>query len=126
MPKMIQRIIRKFQRPRKEAKRLVVSEDGLALLDGEREVYRFKWAEVSKIETYKRDLGTVDMICLDFTLSAQHIVYMANDEMAGFDELTKHLTCDFPTVPVDWWSDVAFPAFATNHRILFERFYPDV
>jgi hypothetical protein len=122
MPKMFQQIIRKFQRPRKEAKRLVVSKDGLGLLEGEREVYRFKWTEVSKIETYKRDLGTVDMICLDFTLSAQHIVYMANDEMAGFDELTKHLTRDFPTVPVDWWSDVAFPAFATNHRILFERF----
>jgi hypothetical protein len=74
-----------------------------------------------KIETYKRDLFSVDMICLDFSTDAHGVVCSAGDEMEGFNELATQLTHYFPSIPADWWSEVASPAFATKHRILYER-----
>jgi hypothetical protein len=117
----LQRFAKKLRQPKSEPKRLEVTDTGLALFESDHEVYRFRWADVSKIETYKRDLFSVDMICLDFLVAAHEIVYMAHDEMDGFSELSGRLTHYFPSIPSDWWSEVAFPAFATKHRILYER-----
>jgi hypothetical protein len=117
----LQRFANRFRQPTSEPKRLEITDDGLALFERDREIYRFRWADISKVETYKRDLFSVDMICLDFSVGAHQIAYMTHDEMDGFSELSSRLTRYFPSIPSDWWSEVAFPAFATKHRILYER-----
>lgn len=117
----LQRFAERFKKPKSLSKGLEISDSGLALFEFGREVYRFRWADVSKVETYKRDLFTVDMICLDFTVDTDQMVYMTHDEMDGFSELSSRLTQYFPSIAHDWWSEVAFPPFATKHRILYER-----
>ncbi|MDB6111640.1 MAG: hypothetical protein JWR69_3390 [Pedosphaera sp.] len=117
----IKRFVDELRHPRGQPKHLDLTETGLALFEGDREVYRFQWAKVAKIETYKRDLGNVDMICVDFWVDEQVMVYTANDEMTGFSTLASNLIHYFPSVAPDWWSTVAFPAFATNQKVLFTR-----
>jgi hypothetical protein len=117
----LQRFAARLRQPKSQPKRLEITGDGLALFESGREVYRFRWTEVSKVETYKRDLFSVDMICVDFAVDADQMVYMTNDEMDGFSELSIRLTSYFPSIASDWWSEVAFPAFATNHKILYEK-----
>lgn len=117
----LQRFAERLRKPKSQPKRLEITDDGLALFESGREVYRFRWADVSKVETYKRDLFSVDMICLDFAVDADQMVYMTHDEMEGFSELSSRLTRYFPVIAPDWWSEVAFPAFATKHRVLYER-----
>lgn len=117
----LQRFAKRLRKPKSQPKHLQITDDGLVLFESSREVYRFRWMDVSKVETYKQDLFSVDMICLDFAVDADQMVYMADDEMDGFRELSSRLTQYFPTIAPDWWSEVAFPAFATKHRILYER-----
>lgn len=117
----LQRFAERFKKSKGQPQRLEITDDGLALFESGREVYRFRWANVFRVETYKRDLFTVDMICLNFAADADQMVYMAHDEMDGFSELSSRLTRYFPSIAPDWWGEVALPAFATKHRILYER-----
>jgi hypothetical protein len=117
----LQKFAERLRKPESQPKRLEITDDGLALFESGREVYRFRWGCISKVETYKRDLFSVDMICLGFAVDADQMVYVTDDGMDGFSELSSRLTQYFPSIAPNWWSEVAFPAFATKHRILYER-----
>ena len=100
---------------------LAISDEGATLLDGHTELWTFRWTEVSRIETYKRDLWVVDSICLSFFIESRQLWYHVDDELSGFDVLCRALSSYFPSVANDWWSTVAFPAFATNHTVLYDK-----
>ena len=117
----LQILLGRALRWRREELRLIITDVGVRLLKRDNEVWAFRWEDVTRVETYKRDLLSVDMICLDFSVEAQQFVYPTHDEMDGFDTLCRELARYFPSVPEDWWSDVAFPAFATNHRVLYQK-----
>jgi hypothetical protein len=114
-------LCRKILDRRRKKATLEVGEHELALFIDCREVYRFRWSSVERIDTYKRDLGVVDLICLDFHIADRQLVCIAHDEMGEFDRLCARLEKLFPTISPGWWSEVAFPAFATNHKTLYER-----
>jgi hypothetical protein len=117
----LQKFAERLQQPKSQQKRLEITDDSLALFESGREVYRFRWADVSRVQTYKQDLFSVDMICLDFVVDADQMVYTIHDEMDGFSDLSNRLTQYFPSIASNWWSEVAFPAFATKYRILYEN-----
>jgi hypothetical protein len=108
-------------RRRRENPRLVITEEGVALAADGCELWRFNWRDVTRVETYKRDLFTFDMICLDFVVAAQRLRYPTHDEMQCFDDLCGCLRDHFPTIAESWWREVAFPAFETNHKVLYEK-----
>lgn len=108
---------------RRDVKQVLhVSDVGLALNapDGSL-VWSFEWTEVRCVETFKRDLFGVDMICLAFGTSVHSEPLIAHDEMAGFCELCEQLESRIPGIPGGWWRAVAFPAFATNFAVLFKH-----
>lgn len=80
---------------------------------------RFAWRDVEQIETFKRDLLTIDQICLAFCVSG--IRYEFWEEDAGFDLLAKLMEEKFPSIPEGWYGQVMQPAFATNQRTLWKR-----
>jgi hypothetical protein len=100
--------------------RLAVGDDEVVLFSCDREVWRFRWDEVTKITSYKRDLFTVDLICLDFFVASRQLTYPTHEEMRGFRELAERMCRVFPSIAETWWPQVAFPAFATNERTLYE------
>jgi hypothetical protein len=115
--------LRGLTSPRSEAPQVLhVAEVGLTLNapDGSL-VWSFQWADVRRVETFKRDLLCVDMICIAFETSVHPETLIAHDEMAGFCELCEQLGSRLPGIPEGWWRSVAFPAFATNFAVLFRR-----
>ena len=108
-------------RPRKRAAlRLSVTDDGVSLFADDQPAWTFQWTEVTRIDTYKRDLFAVDMICLDFMVATRQLTFSTDDQMQGFDLLCRQLRHVFPSIAPDWWLQVAFPAFAIRHSVLYE------
>ena len=121
---MIQKLlsfIKKTPHQRQEQARLEVSNDEVVLFADNREVWRFSWNSVTKIETYKRDMFTTDLICLDFFIESKNLTYPTNEEMQGFVKLRDQLSSHFPSIGKDWLRQVTFPAFVLNRKVLYER-----
>lgn len=80
------------------------------------------WKNVEKVTTFKRDLFTVDMICIQFHLN-DGIVFEINEEMKGWDELTKLLPEYLPGCKKweEWFMNVVSPAFETNLATIYLR-----
>ena len=81
----------------------------------------FPWESVSAVDTFKRDLLTVDCICLAFETPEGWIE--VNEEMkgwGGFLEAVESSLRGFPSQE-KWWRRVMIPAFETNHSRLWTK-----
>ncbi len=81
-----------------------------------------KWNEVQKITAFKRDLFSVDQICL-FISRADETGLELDEEMKGWSEFTESLPRFLSTCkPLeDWIWKVAHPAFAANPTEIYNR-----
>lgn len=80
---------------------------------------KIKWAEIERLEGYKRDRMTVDDICMDVTWDGWKATF--SEEMPGWKELQKEIRKIFPEVPADWERSILRTPFATTYTILYER-----
>ncbi len=71
-----------------------------------------RWAAITEIVAFKRDLLTTDLICLQFQLDDGTFVE-TDEEMVGYRPFIDAVTSKFDLAP-NWWSNVAFPPFTTN------------
>jgi hypothetical protein len=80
------------------------------------------WDDVISIAAFKRDLFTVDLICLVMTLKNDAAVQV-DEEMNGWDSLVQTLPAYLRGCKKyeEWFQTVAFPAFQTNLTVLYER-----
>ena len=81
----------------------------------------FEWIE--RIEAYKRDELTTDLVCFDITyrMSEGKRIAWVHEEMPGFAQLNLALQQRLPGLEADWFSKVAQPAFAENRRTILMR-----
>ena len=77
------------------------------------------YVEVKKISAFKRDLGTVDLICFEITLESGQNVEV-NEEMEGFSDLVSQFTQD-SRFDKNWRKRVVNPAFAGNRATIFRK-----
>ncbi len=75
---------------------------------------QLSWDSVLEIFTFKRDLFTVDLICLGFRIDNEGVYFEIDEEMKGYKELESFLLTRFKGIKKEWFSDVASPAFETN------------
>ena len=85
------------------------------------ESWLVKWNDIYEIHTYKIDLVAFDSIALCFYEFHRDRWTEVTEEDTGFKDLVKILRQVFPSIPEDWDYVVAFPAFETNHRVLYKR-----
>ena len=80
------------------------------------------WADVIKIEAFKRDLLTVDLICLTISLRNNKTLEL-NEEMEGWELLVNQLPEYLPGCQTfaEWFLVVAFPAFKPNLTVIYSR-----
>ena len=80
------------------------------------------WAKINRATAFKRDLFSVDCICLLFE-TADGVTLEINEDMKGWPELTDVISNHLPGCkPLsDWIFEVATPAFATNPTEIFAR-----
>ena len=80
-------------------------------------VWSLRWRQVQAIHAFKRDLLSVDLICLAFALPDG--VVEVDEEMEGYHSLVTELPNRFPGIDAGWWEKVAHPPFATNWTTLW-------
>lgn len=88
----------------------------------ESEPVRMLWAEVCRATAFKRDLFTVDCICL-FLACPDGTGFELNEEMARWNSFVEALPQHLPGCRQwpDWFAAVAFPAFVQNETEIFRR-----
>jgi hypothetical protein len=95
--------------------------DCLRITSGKGDASELRWDEVDEVHAYKRDLFTTDLICLAFKKSGKEEFYEVHEEMAGYHDLLETLSRHLPEFTTEWFFSVAFPAFDTNHRLIWKR-----
>jgi hypothetical protein len=80
------------------------------------------WQDTSKIQAIKRDLYSIDLICLIIFLSENKPVEI-HEEMDGWESLVDKLPQYLPGCQAfeNWFAAVAFPAFKENRTTIYER-----
>lgn len=89
--------------------------------DGSESRIRLRWQDVNGVVAYKRDLMTIDEICVGFSTPSGDVEI--REEMQGWEALIEVLPTHLPGTPSssDWWKNVAQPPFATNATKLYSR-----
>lgn len=90
------------------------------------EVVQFKWSEITRIFAFKRDCWTVDSIRMGVELGASRAIEVS-EEMSGWRNFVKALPVLVPGAPSqdEWFTKVAFPAFALCLTELYPRPFGD-
>jgi hypothetical protein len=80
------------------------------------------WRDTISVEVFKRDLYTVDLICVSFHSRNEKSLEI-NEEMDGWESLMKSLPEYLPGCQTfgDWFTEVAFPAFKRNRTVIYHR-----
>jgi hypothetical protein len=81
-----------------------------------------RWADVTGVTTFKRDMFAYDLICLKFESSEQEAAEF-DEEDVNWQNLMSALPLCLPGCRPwgDWFSEVAFPAFQQNETVLYRR-----
>jgi len=113
-----------FRRGERIGTSLVVTPTGLTIAPLRREPNSLSvlWSEVEKVTVFKRDLMTVDEICMVLEVRGSHTLEI-NEEMPGWQELVQALPTYLPGARLweEWFEKVAFPAFKTSPEVIFQR-----
>jgi hypothetical protein len=112
-------------RPAPLPRTISVRKDGFDFLVNGLPTTSVQWLEVARISTFKHDLFAVDSVCLLFELIGGRSVEVWEEDN-GFNGLADHLHDYFSEVPIDWLEAVVQPAFATNARLLYDRYQPPI
>jgi hypothetical protein len=80
------------------------------------------WRDTIRVEVFKQDWFTVDLICLTIVLRDDRTMEL-NEEMDGWKSLVEKLPEYLPGCQTleEWFPTVAFPAFKTNRNVIYSR-----
>jgi hypothetical protein len=123
---MIEKLKEAFNRYRDaepQHRRLLVTPDRVSLFSAKsgRDLWSFRWDELDEVVAYKVDAVVVDHICLGFRTQGDGTFHVTDEETPGWLELNDELSKRFGITESGWFGDVAFPAFARNWTILWQR-----
>ena len=106
-----------------DSPKVKVREVGIAIREGRKVVARVRWDQVIRLETYKRDLDTMDEIILEIVYvdAGAPLTLDVSEDCPGFSDLLDVLPRRFPGVPGDWFQRVRQPPFAPNFTVLYEH-----
>jgi len=98
-------------------------ENGVSLcskIAGVPDAGRLNWRSVTTAQVYKRDLFTIDLICL--SLSNGSVTLELNEEMPGWKSFLgateENLQGIVPSS--EWWPRVVQPPFHENLQVIYE------
>jgi hypothetical protein len=114
-----ERFRRRDEKSRRHRVEFIAEGFAVVLPNGARAVV--EWASVTKVVTSKIDLFSYDEIFIAFEMSErQGTRQEVWESWDGFEALLEPLERELG-LSRDWYGSVLHPAFAENHRVLFER-----
>jgi hypothetical protein len=109
---------------RRPRPRIELTTDGFAVVDSGGARYPVRWASITKIAAYKRDLLTTDEIMLAIEVTeAPGMVQEVSEEWRCFPDLFAPMEQQLGVSPA-WYREIMTPAFETSFRVLYERQRP--
>ena len=85
-------------------------------------VFSLRWTDIERITVFKRDIFTVDLICLCADFAGDKGLEL-DEDMPGWNALIDVLPKQLPGCKrrEDWFSTVAYPPFAPNPTEIYRR-----
>ncbi len=96
---------------------VALTTDGFEWQSGQ-QTAKICWRDVARIVAFKRDLMTVDLLCLHFETMLETVEI--NEEMPGYAAVESEMESRFAFAD-DWKLRVLFPAFETNEEAIYDR-----
>ena len=93
-----------------EEGKILLNDQSFVLLNGKGESHAVTWNSVNLIRAFKRDLFSVDLICLEFQQDEGRVIEV-DEHMAGYKDLIKVLSVHFKGIDQGWYLKVVQPAF---------------
>lgn len=94
------------------------TENGMFITDKNSKI-DIKWSDISTILGYKKDLLTIDTICVDIIYNKSSLTVC--EETPGWFQFVTKLKKQFPNIPSDWDTEIALPAFERKLTLLYDR-----
>jgi hypothetical protein len=89
-------------------------------VDLENQFHEYQWTDISVLFGYKKDLYTIDNICLDvFTIDGKG--FTINEDTAGWYQFIRHSKENLTAIPENWEMKIASPAFETKLTLLYDK-----
>lgn len=99
---------------------VVADSRGLKIKTSAGESAELPWREIAEVHAFKKDLETTDLICLAFKKCGREEYCEIHEEMAGYYDSLQAAEKYLPGFTLNWILDTAFPAFATNHKVIWK------
>ncbi|MFN4228397.1 hypothetical protein [Parvibaculum sp.] len=117
--KLLQLILR---RPRPADGRIAVKGKVITLFENGKSVSRIALDDIRKIDAYKIDEWTTDLICFDIHTeqNGERAVHTLHEDLPGFNDLMESLK-QLPGFDATWPEKVIQPPFDENRTVIFER-----
>ena len=109
----VKRLFAKFVGKQEPPPSLAVEEGGFSYVR-RREKTTVYWADVKEVFTFKRDILTVDLICVGLRVSDDGEYWEIDEELSGYEDVLAAMDEAFPGIRSDWWEELAFPPFEVN------------
>lgn len=97
---------------------LTFNDSGFRVVTGGDDRVQVPWADIREIIAFKVDLFSQDTIRLGFCVDDSGKLSEVDEDWPGFKQLVTELERRFD-IRNNWWSTVAFPAFAEKHVTLW-------
>ena len=103
------------------AERIVIKGDHVGVERKRKPLWRCALSEIVRIDAYKRDQGTVDLICFDIWYETDgEWMVTAHEDLEGWDDLTARLR-ELAGFDRDWFAKVSQPPFAECRTLVYVR-----
>ena len=99
---------------------IICDAESIVVRRGTEEV-RLNWNWIDEIYAYKTDLFTTDLICLAIICGTQKQAIEIHEEMHGYYDARPYFTAHLPGYSESWFSEVAFPAFVENRKMIWKK-----
>ena len=80
----------------------------------------YAWVDLQSAFGFKRDLLTLDEICLDLFFANGSSLRLT-ESLPGWPAFLRHVSAHFSSIPAEWEWDVMQPPFATNLTLLLDH-----
>ena len=101
--------------------RLEADETGIRLLEKGTVRCSMRWGDIERVEAFKRDTRSYDMICLAFKPLGRDEFLEIHMDMPGYDTVTREMERRLTGVDPEWWRRAAFATAEHGLTTVFQR-----
>ena len=110
--------LKKISNSKKVKQNILINNDGFVIDDGKSTI-QIKWVNIKRIDAFKRDLLTIDQICLE--IEANNKNFYCSEDHEGWIEFEEKLRQTFNQIDNNWISKVTDPPFEESRTTIFLR-----